>query len=128
MLKIIEYAKMLKQGLKDPEAVIHGWINDAKLKRGELPDDEMAEILRRRLICESCPFMSRNATELGNYISAREDDHCIHCSCPIDKKTASLESNCGIEVYNQRNKKNPLPLKWEVYIKPQNNDEHSETN
>jgi len=124
---LIEYLKALKKGLENPEKVLEGWINDAKLQRGTLSDDETEEIIRRRVICNECPFMSKNAVEAGNYHTSREDEHCIHCSCPIKKKTASLESNCGIEEFNKRNSKNQLPLKWEKYVKPLKNDEHSET-
>lgn len=127
MVNLIEYVKMIKQGIKDPQAVLNGWINDAKFNRGDLEEDEMEEIIRRRSICETCPFMSRNAIEQGNYLSQRNDEHCIHCSCPITKKTASLESRCGIEIYNSINKKNPMELKWGVYLKPQKDDGHSET-
>lgn len=114
----VEYLKAIAQGIKNPELIIEGWLNDAKMERGDLSEDETKEILRRRAICEDCPFMSRNAIAGGNYASSRKDDHCIHCGCPIKKKTASLESNCGIEIYNKRDKKNQMPLKWETYIKP----------
>lgn len=127
MSLIKEYIKALAQAVKHPELVIEGWVNDAKLNRGQLSEEETAEILRRRAICETCPFMSKNAQLSGNYFTKRQDEHCIHCGCPIAKKTASLESNCGIEVYNQNNKTKQLPLKWEVYVKPQENDEHSKT-
>lgn len=125
MSRLSEYVKMVGQGLKDPEAVIRGWINDAKLQRGDLPEDEEAEILRRRAICETCPYMSRNAMEAGIYYTKRPDDHCILCSCPIKKKTADLESNCGIEEFNKQNKRKQKELKWTAYIKPQKDDEHS---
>jgi hypothetical protein len=119
---ITEYIKAIQQGLKHPELVVEGWLNDIKLEKGELPDDEVKEILRRRVICESCPFMSRNAVAAGNYYTERKDDHCIHCKCPIKKKTASLESNCGIEIYNQANKNKQIELKWTNYIKNDIND------
>ena len=122
MGKLIEYLKALKQAVKNPDLVLEGWINDAKLQNSELTEDEMDEIIRRRAICHECPFMSINAIAAGNYITQRTDEHCMHCFCPITKKTASLSSNCGIEVYNVRNKNNKMPLKWEAYQKPQTDD------
>lgn len=124
---ITEYIKAVAQALKHPDKVIEGWVNDAKFERGELAEDEAQEVIRRRAICETCPFMSRNAIAAGNYASDRPDDHCIHCKCPITKKTASLESNCGIESYNRKFPNRPMPLKWEVYIKKQNDNADSKT-
>lgn len=118
MGKLTEYIKAVSNALKHPEHVIEGWINDAKLKKGDLPEDEAIEIIRRRAICATCPFMSKNAIADGNYVSKREDEHCIHCLCPIDTKTACLECNCGIENYNRKIKNNKIPLKWEIYTKP----------
>lgn len=123
---ITEYLKLMIEGLKHPDDVIEGWVNDAKLENGNLSDDETTEIIRRRKICEECPFMSRNAIKAGNYSSNRTDDHCIHCKCPIKKKTACLNCNCGIENYNRLVKKEAMPLKWTSY-KPDKNDEPSTT-
>lgn len=119
---ITEYIKALGEAIKHPQLVIEGWINDAKLNRGDLKSDEMAEVLRRRAICEECPFFSVNAVKDGNYITQRQDPHCIQCGCPIAKKTASLESSCGIEIYNRKNKDNQIPLKWGPFIKFNEND------
>lgn len=64
-----------------------------------LPEDEQAEIARRRFICASCPFNSSNAVTTG-YKTDRFDEHCIMCGCTITRKTASLEANCGIDCCN----------------------------
>lgn len=117
MSLLTEYLKALNQAIKNPELVLEGWLNDIKLIHGDLPEDQVKEILRRRAICHDCPFMSINATLAGNYHSSRKDEHCIHCGCPITKKTASLESNCGIEIFNANRNNNPIPLKWEKYSK-----------
>lgn len=118
MSKLLELIKLVPRALKNPEAILEGWINDVKLHHGNLPDDEIAEIIRRRSICEGCPFLSSNAVanEL-HYKTDRTDNHCIMCGCPITKKTASLQSNCGIEYYNEQNPNAQLPLKWTAYTK-----------
>lgn len=125
MAGLIEYVRALGQALKKPDIVIEGWLTDAKLMNGELSEEETKEIIRRRAICETCPFLSRNALESGNYHTVRKDLHCIQCGCPITKKTAALSDNCGIEVYNKRkqNKNKQLPLKWEAYKKPSSDDD-----
>lgn len=64
-----------------------------------LPEDEQAEIARRRFICASCPFNSSNAVSTG-YKTDRFDEHCIMCGCTITRKTASLEANCGLDCCN----------------------------
>lgn len=98
-----------------------------------LPEDEQAEIARRRLICAECPLNSVNAKKDG-YKSDRLDAHCIMCGCTITRKTASLKSACGIDCcnseqhtdcdckkpnlkkYNVANNIN-MNLKWDVYKK-----------
>lgn len=85
--------------------------------------------MRRRLICSTCPFNSTNAVKDG-YISHRTDEHCIMCGCPIARKTASMDSDCGISCCNsdstcsckkpdlkEYNKKHniTMPVKWAAY-------------
>jgi hypothetical protein len=96
-----------------------------------LPEDEQAEIVRRRLICADCPFNSVNA-KLDGYKSDRLDEHCTMCGCTINRKTASLSSACGIDCCNAEpktscgckkqnlklyNEQNNITLepKWDVY-------------
>jgi len=76
-----------------------------------LSQAEITEINRRRAICATCPFMSKN---MPNYNTSRTDDHCTLCGCPIENKTACLECDCGIEFYNKSHV-TPLPLKWTAY-------------
>ena len=92
--------------------------NEAKSQFGTLPEDEIEEITRRRLICETCPFNSKNAKDdpAINYKSDRPDDHCTMCGCNIHLKTECLLCNCGIEVHNSHSE-NKIPLKWEIYKK-----------
>lgn len=117
MKGVLEYVKLLPTVILNADKVIEGIVENVRLKHGTLPEDEQEEIIRRRAICAGCPFMSENAKKAGNYTSQREDEHCIHCLCNIEWKTASLGSRCGIDSYNRRHPKNPMPLKWDVYIK-----------
>jgi hypothetical protein len=99
-----------------------------------LPEDQQAEIARRRLICASCPFNSVNAKADG-YQSSRVDDHCVLCGCTIRRKTASLNSKCGIDCCNPNTDcecKKPnlkkynaehnvvMQLKWDAYKTKEN--------
>ena len=123
MSKIGEYLKLIPRALKNAEKIVEGIVNEVKLHNGSLPEDEQDEIIRRRVICIHCPFMSENAklNPAINYKSDRDDKHCIYCLCNIDFKTASLQSNCGIETYNIKNPNKPMALKWTRYIKNQKN-------
>ena len=118
-----EYIQMFKQGLKNPDKVLEGRINAIKLTHGHLSAEEQAEILHRRDICASCPYSSSNAVSNPalNYQTQRPDEHCILCKCPIEYKTASLHSECGIAIWNRNNPQNQMPLKWGVYIPKTNN-------
>lgn len=122
MNKLLEYMNLIPKGIANADKIIEGIANEVKMKYGGLAEDKQNEILRRRVICAGCPYMSENATtseeykELvgKHYETSREDDHCTFCSCPILTKTASLSSNCGIEYYN-KTREVKLPLKWERY-------------
>src|SRR6185437_16497077 len=115
MSKWVEYLKLLPKGFTNGEKIIEGWSNEIKLQFGTLEEDEREEILRRRVICNACPFNSINAQSSPeykelygvNYKTNREDLHCAHCSCPISSKTASLTSDCGITSYNLSHKDKP---------------------
>lgn len=111
MSKLGEYLKLIPRGIANIEKVVEGHINNVLLEYGSLPEAEREEIIKRRVICAGCPYMSVNAKEKG-YKSERVDEHCTMCGCPIEPKTASLDSNCGIEHYNKKNPNNRLPLKW----------------
>jgi len=117
-----EYLTMVKKGLPKLDNIIEGWVNDIKLQKGELPEEEVIEILKRREICHTCPFNSENAktsedyftTFKENYKTEREELHCSVCSCGIKKKTASLDEECGIA--SSKETKNFI-LKWNKYQK-----------
>lgn len=113
MSKLTEYLKLIPKGIKNIPQIIEGLSNQIKMEIGTIPKEDEDEIIRRRLICSQCPFLSVNALEAKLYTTDRTDAHCTHCGCPIATRTASLEANCGIEDYNLNNPKTPIPLKWE---------------
>lgn len=113
MSKIKEYIKLLPKAIANIDKVAEGFINDVKLEHGMLTQEEQEIIAGRRLICQECPYNSKKAQELGIYKTDRTDYHCSLCGCLINKKTAALTENCGIEAYNFDNPNNKLPLKWE---------------
>lgn len=125
MSKLTEWIKLVPKVLKNPDKVLEGWINDIKLEHGDLSEDKIEEILRRRAICFECPFNSEKAKTSEEYKSLYgknyqiqlEELHCSVCSCFIDKKTASLSSDCGLNYYNEKHPNNKQNLKWEKYDK-----------
>lgn len=106
-----EYIKALKNGFKNPKSIFEGIFNSIGFIF--LPKKYKVEIQKRREICNSCPFMSKNAVKLGIYKTTRKDEHCIQCLCNIKWKTSCLTCNCGIEKYNEKNPNTPMDLKWE---------------
>jgi len=116
---IKEYLGLFKKGIENPFKILEGIINNTRLELGSLPEDEFNEIVRRRVICENCPFMSKNAEKdpLQNYKTDRLDAHCSKCFCNINLKTASLESNCGLEAWNKEHPEHYINLKWHKYDK-----------
>ena len=120
---LADYLKVLPAGMENWRGIAESIKNELKQKLGTLSDDEIEEITRRRLICESCPFNSKNAVkdEALGYKTSRLDDHCIQCGCNLHLKTECLLCNCGIEVHNSRNPQNFIDLKWTIYNKDKTN-------
>jgi hypothetical protein len=113
MSKLSEYLKLLPAGFANLDKVIEGVRNELKLELGVLPKEEEEVIIGRRLICSTCPFMSKNAQKAGWYSTKRTEEHCTGCGCPLNIRTASLESNCGLEDYNKQYPTvPPIELKW----------------
>lgn len=117
---LLEYGRLLLHGIKEPDKVIQGWINDAMLESKLLKEDDIKVILQRRAICETCPFMSKNAKTSEeykaltgeNYSTTRKADHCSFCGCPVKQRTASLTSECGVSHWNNMNPDKKIDLKW----------------
>lgn len=120
MSKFTEYLKLIPRGLPNSKQILESIVTDVQMRLGKLPEKEQSEIIRRRLICATCPFMSKNATTSleytrltgKSYITKRDDAHCSFCGCELNMRTRALSSNCGIEVWNKNNPDNTLPLKW----------------
>lgn len=120
MSAFLEYLKLIPKVLQNPDKVLEGWLNDIKLESGELPEDEIKEILRRRAICSSCPFSSDLAKTSKEYEEVfgkhyetdRTEPHCSCCGCFLGKKTASLSSECGLA---SNDKTMNIELKWKKY-------------
>lgn len=119
MSMIREYLKLIPTAIKNSDKIIEGIVNKVENNLGLLPEDEQKVIAHRLLICQTCPYMSENARTNPAilYKSDRADEHCIHCGCNIMLKTSSLQSNCGIEIWNRNHPDNQLLLRWEAYIK-----------
>lgn len=117
--------KILPTLLNNSTKIVEGLINQVKMHYGSLPEDEQEEIVRRRLICSQCPYMSDNVRQNEQpYIDLfktpyndkeRIEPHCTICLCPIKRKTASLSSPCGLEEYNKRFPNNKQELKFNIY-------------
>ncbi len=111
MSKWIELLKLVPKGLKNPQQVVEGVINNINLP--SLSEEEQIEIARRRLICAQCPNMS------GNKEGAKKKgfDYCTLCSCPIVTKTAALSAICGAKTYNEKHPEAPEPILWTSFEK-----------
>lgn len=110
-----EYLSLVPEGIKNHKKIIKAIITKTQMEKGNLPEDQVNEIIRRRIICSTCPFMSTNAVKAGTYKTERTDKHCVLCGCPIENKTACLDCNCGVEYYNKEHPETPMELKWRSY-------------
>jgi hypothetical protein len=120
---IKEWVKIAIKGIPNIDKIAEGFINDVRFQFNSLPEDKQEEIVKRRLICATCPFNSFRAKESEeykqlfgeSYKTDRTDLHCSICGCPVSTKTASLAVDCGMEEYNKNNPENQQPLKWIKY-------------
>lgn len=120
MSKFTEYINLTLKGIPHYKEIVSGIINDVQFSYGKMTEEQRQEIVKRRVICAGCPFMSQHAKTSEeykalkgkHYVTRRKEDHCSLCGCMIKAKTASLQSNCGIESHNQEEPENLLPLKW----------------
>ena len=108
MSKLQEYFALLPKGIRNLPQIVEGVINNTRLELGTMPPEDIDIVIKRRLICATCPHMSKNALD---YVSDIEEEHCIWCKCFIKYKTANLKEVCGLSEYNKKyNKKEKL--KW----------------
>jgi hypothetical protein len=119
MSKLSEYLALIPRGIKNIPQILEAVSNQTKMEFGMLSNDKQEIIIGRRMICATCPYMSKNAVKgfvIDNrqrqlYKTDRQDEHCIWCGCKTSTKTSSLQSNCGIEFYNEEYGAD-VPLKW----------------
>lgn len=127
-----EYVELVKNGVRNGDKIIEAIRISAKIKEkkrridegkiediGEISDEAVAEIMRRKEICASCPFNSKIAAERRNYNSSIPFEHCTLCQCRIgtdDSKEYCLSCDCGMKVWNERNPHlQPMELKWTAF-------------
>jgi len=127
MSVIKDYLKIVQAGIRNGDKIIEGLVVASQVKNNNIEPEALAEILKRKDICASCPFNSVNAARDNGYESNVPYQHCTLCICRIggeDTKEYCLSCNCGITELNKRNKENgiaPLPLKWQAF-KTTNNE------
>lgn len=122
MSKFSEYIALIPKGLPNSISIVKAIINDVTLN--SLPEETKEIIIKRRVICNGCPFNSKNAQtseeykELTgqHYSTKREDMHCSFCGCPMTTRTSSMKSVCGAEVWNNSNPTKTIELKWKAKI------------
>ena len=127
MSKLKEWLSLIPEGIKNAPQIVEGIVNNVKLNNGLLSEEEQEEIVRRRLLCMACPFMSANAKTSEEYFKLkgkhyetdREDDHCTLCGCPITTKTSCLSCYCGAKSFNDDHKTD-LPIKFTPYVRTTN--------
>jgi hypothetical protein len=132
-----EYVEVVKAAVQNGDKIVEAIRTSALVKEKEkkeklglpaddttISDEAVAEIMRRKEICASCPFNSANAARDRNYSSALPFQHCTLCKCRIggnDTKEYCLSCNCGIDTWNKRNEHlTPMELKWTAFEQPTN--------
>ena len=127
MSKLKTYLDLVRRGIPNIDKIAEGLINQVKLEYNFLSEDEQEEITRRRLICKSCPLFSLNAkqddSEYKKLFGASFEydetrgEYCGSCGCPMQTRTASLASECGLSYYNETHPDNVQELKFTKYNK-----------
>lgn len=127
MSRLKDYIDLVKRGLPNIDKIAEGVINQVKEELGALSPEEQEEIVRRRLICQSCPIFSLNAKkDQAEYKKLFNEDfkfdsirntYCGSCGCEYKTRTASLSSECGLSYYNELHPENTQELKWKTYKK-----------
>lgn len=119
MSVIKDYLSIIRDGIRNRDKIIEALAVSAQVKNGRINDEALAEILRRKEICATCPFNSENAKRDQGYSSSLPFVHCKLCKCRIggdDSKEYCLSCNCGALAWNERNPdKPPMELKWTAF-------------
>lgn len=134
MEKANEKGKGSKSNAGRLSKIFEGWSNKFKEHFDLLAPEKVQVANKRKTICESCPFNSKNVKQddseyrvmviqgymslgasnvkVNPYQSHLPYEHCVWCGCEIEAKCLSFSSNCGIEDYNKNYNRN-CELKWE---------------
>lgn len=123
MSQLTEYLKLFPKALPNADLILQSIVTEVQYKNNKLSEEKKAELIRRRVICKGCPFMSTNAKTSEEYLSLtgksyetkRREEHCSFCGCGITMRTASFDSNCGVESWNKDNPTKTIPLKWSKF-------------
>lgn len=126
--KLKAFTELLGKGIANGDKIVKGIINNVQFNNGSLPEDEQEEIVKRRVICMTCPYNSTNAKTSEQYKAlhngqtykeetGRGDLHCSLCACNIHWKTAVMDEKCGLTYYNDTHPENIQELKWKEKIK-----------
>ena len=113
-----EYLNAVKLGIQNGDKIIEALTISTQAKNGKISDEALAEIWRRKDICEICPFNSRSAKKAKTYNSSLPYEHCILCKCRIgydDSKEYCLSCVCGVQVWNEQNPNQKMEVKWESF-------------
>jgi len=113
---LVHYASQLPKALSHPKPIIEGLINEIKMEEGILKDEEVEEIVKRRLICNDCEELKSNSSTKW----------CGLCGCNIKLKTACLGCQCGAFDYNKKHPLSPKPIKWTEYESAERNPQPPE--
>ena len=125
-MKLTQFLLLAKKGLPNIDKIAEGYLNNVKEKNNLLTQEQAEEIVKRKLICEQCPFFSLNAfkddTEYQKLLgkpfdkeSRKGESFCSICGCPEKVKVYSFSANCGLEDYNEEHPENIQPLKWTAF-------------
>ncbi len=126
-----DYLRMVKNGIKNGDKILEAMRISAQLKntkvdesgkvvfQGDITEEALAEILKRKEICAVCPFNSRHVKAAGGHTAELPFEHCTLCECRIgydNSKEYCLTCKCGVDAWNKRNPdKPPMPLKWDSF-------------
>jgi len=80
------------------------------VRNSTFPPKELKSLIEqtqkeRMAICIGCE-MNTTPGEIDTF------SKCSSCGCFLKLKTASLSSNCGLEMHNKYNPNDQRPLKW----------------
>lgn len=119
MSKVKDWLKVVKNGLKNSDKIIEAlWVSTQIKNDGEVSEEAVAEIMRRKEICAGCPFNSANCENHGLKKLDVPFQHCIHCACRIggnDTKEYCLSCNCGITEWNRLHPDKPMEVRWKAF-------------